>query len=96
MFALYHIHYATWLTIHVIGLLHLPAQCPEVYDAFLREDFFTQKTTRKFSCLAHEQQYAIVKKGAGCIGISENESALKRWIVVGPEIGRILNEYDLK
>ena len=36
-----------------------------------------------------------MKGDAGIIGISENESALKRWMVAGPVIGRILNEFDL-
>ena len=38
----------------------------------------------------------IVERDAGIIGISENESALVRWMVAGPEIRRMLNEYDLK
>ena len=37
-----------------------------------------------------------MKGDAGIVGISEKESALKRWMVAGPEIGRMLNEYDLK
>ena len=93
MFALDHMHCARWLTIHAIDLLHLLTQCPAVYNAFLREDFVTHKTTSKFSCLAHdhvhEQQNAIVKGG---VAISENGSALKRWMVAGPEIDRMLNE----
>ena len=55
-----------------------------------------------FLCLAHvhvglhEQQNAIVKWDAGIINFSENESALKRWMVAGPEIDRMLTEYDMK
>ncbi len=44
----------------------------------------------------HEQQNAIVKGDAGIIGIRENEAALKRWMVSGPEIGRMLIEYEVK
>jgi len=39
----------------------------------------------------------LLRKGdAGIIGISENEAALKRWMVSGPEIGRMLTEYEVK
>ena len=37
-----------------------------------------------------------MKGDAGIVGISENESALQRWMVAGPEISKMLNEYDLK
>ena len=61
-------------------------------------NFVTQKTTHKFSGLAHDQVHeqlnAIVKGDGGAIGITENESALRRWMVVGPETARILTEYE--
>ena len=37
-----------------------------------------------------------MKGDARIIGISENESALHRWMVEGPEIGRMVNEHDQK
>ncbi len=83
MFAIDHIHYARWLTVHVIDLLQLQSRCPEIYEDFVKGRFVTQKTSQKFSCLAHdqihEQQSAIVNGDAGIIGICENEAALKRW-----------------
>ena len=95
-----HIHYARWLTVHVIDLLQLQSQCPDIYKEFIRGRFVTQKTSHKFSCLAHdqihEQQNVIAKGDAGIIGISENEAALKRWMVSGPEIGRMRTEYEVK
>ena len=100
MFALDHIHYARWLTVHVIDLLQLQNRCPDVHADFFGGNFVTQKTSHKFSALAHdqvhEQQNAIVKGDGGIIGITENETALKRWMVAGPEIGRLLNEYEEK
>ena len=42
----------------------------------------------------HEQLNAIVKGDGGAIGITENESALRRWMVAGPETARILTEYE--
>ena len=100
MFALDHIHYARWLTVRVIYLLQLQSRCPDVYADFVGGNFVTRKTSHKFSSLAHdevhEQQNAIVKGDGGIIGITENEAALKRWMVAGPEISRLLSEYEEK
>ena len=74
MFALDHIHYARWLTVHVIDLLQLQSRCPEVYADFVGGNFVTRKTSHKLSSLAHdqvhEQQNAIVKGDGGIIGIT--------------------------
>ena len=100
MFALDHIHYARWLTVHVIDLLQLQSRCPDIYADFVRGNFVTRKRSRKFSSLAHdqvhEQQNAIVKGDGGIIGITEHEAALKRWMVAGPEISQLLSEYEEK
>ena len=39
---------------------------------------------------------AMVKGDGGVIGITENETALRRWMVGGPELARLLNEYEAK
>ena len=54
----------------------------------------TQKTRRKFSSLAYDQvheQLNEIVKGDG--GITENEAAITRWTVSGPETARLLMEY---
>ena len=38
----------------------------------------------------------MVKGDGGIIGITENEAALTRWMVAGPETARLLMEYDDK
>lgn len=38
----------------------------------------------------------MVKGDGGAIGITENEAALTRWMVAGPETARLLMEYDEK
>ena len=44
----------------------------------------------------HEQLNAMVKGDGGVIGITENETALRRWGVAGPETARLLTEYEEK
>ena len=44
-----------------------------------------QKTQNKFSCMpidqAHEQNNLIVKGSGGAVGLTENPSAFKRWMI---------------
>lgn len=94
------VHYAGWLTVYVIDMLKLPSRCPDVHTPSLEGNFFIQKTSHKFSSLAHghthEQQSAILKGDGGIIEIAEDELALKRWMLAGPEICSILNAYERK
>ena len=77
-----HYHYARWLTVHVTDLNKLPNDSPHTHTEFVNGNFVTQKSSHKFSALAHdqihEQQNAIMKGDGGIIGITENEGALHR------------------
>lgn len=42
---------------------------------------------------AHEQANKRVKGVGGIIGLTENLDMLERWIVTGPEISRVLEEF---
>ena len=44
---------------------------------------------------AHEQNSKIIKGDGGAIGLTESSSQLLRWMVAGPEIYRIINEFKL-
>ena len=41
----------------------------------------------------HEQNNACVKGDGGAIGLTENPTALLRWMVAGPEMARIVEEF---
>ena len=43
---------------------------------------------------AHEQVSAINNGKGGAIGVTEKPSALRRWMVAGPEIIRLAAEYE--
>ena len=98
MFVMDHFHYARWLSVHVSDLQELQTDSMDTHNAFLDGNFVTQKSSRKFSAMAHdqihEQQNAKVKGDGGVIGITENEAALRRWMVAGPELARIVNEFE--
>ena len=43
---------------------------------------------------AHKQNNALVKGEGGAVGLTENPSALRRWMVSGPEIARIIKAFE--
>ena len=98
MFALDHYHYARRLTVHVKDMLALEDTCPSTHTQFVNSNFVTHNTRHKFSALAHAQVHkqlnAMVKGDGGAIGIIDNELALRRWMVGGPELARIICEYQ--
>ena len=99
MFVRDHYNYARWMTVHISDQENLKVKCPSVDREFHNGLFVTQKAKQRFSLLAHDQIHeklnAVVKGDGGVVGITENEEALKRWTVAGPEIARILNDYEV-
>ena len=71
---------------------------PSVYNYFQKGKFVVLKTTRSFSAIAidqaHEQNNAIVKGDCGAVGLAENASPLQCWMVSGPEMARIIEEFQ--
>lgn len=55
---------------------------------------------RKFSSIsisidqAHEQLNAVIKGAGGAVGLTENDAALCKWAVTGPEIVRMLEQFE--
>ena len=43
---------------------------------------------------AHEQNNALIKGDGGAIGLTENAAALRRWMVGGPEVSRVIEEFE--
>ena len=57
------------------------------------------KTTHVFSGIAidqaQEQHNASVKGDGGAVGLTENPAALRRWMVSGPEMARLIGEFEV-
>ena len=43
----------------------------------------------------HEQANAVIKGEGGAIGVTEDPSALRQWIVAGPEVSRLATVYEI-
>ena len=55
-------------------------------------------TRNKFSAKAidqcHEQNNGAVKGSGGAVGLTANPAALRRWTVAGPEVARVVAEFE--
>ena len=71
---------------------------PNVYAEFVKGNFTVRKSKRAFSANAidhaHEQNNASVKGDGGAVGLTENPSALRRWMVSGPKMARLIGEFE--
>ena len=97
-FALGHTNYARWIPVHLRDMAELANKHPDVFTEFSNGHFTVQKTKRMFSAIpldqAHEQNSAYVKGDGGAIGLTDNATALKRWMVAGPEVARVIVEFE--
>ena len=63
-------------------------------------NFVVHKTKRDFSAFALDQAYeqanVVIRSDGGAIGITENPSALRRWMVSGPEMSHLVSIYDME
>ena len=98
-FALDHTNYARWLPVHVRDMASLGETHPDVATEFGDGKFTVQKTCRVFSSIAidqaHEQNNAIVKGDGGAVGLMQSPESLRRWCVAGPEMARMISEFEL-
>ena len=97
-YALDHTNYARWIPVHLRDMAELPKKHPDIYREFSAGHFTVQKTKRVFSAIpidqAHEQNNACVKGDGGAVGLTDNPSALRRWMVAGPEVARVIGEFE--
>ena len=98
-FALNHTNYARWLPVHLRDMRALQQTAPDVFAQFVKELFTVHKSPRQFSAIAidqaHEQNNGMVKGDGGAVGLTENPGALRRWMITGPEIARLVNEFGV-
>ena len=97
-YALDHTNYARWIPVHLRDMAGLLMKHPEVNRKFNAGHFTVQKTKRVFSAIpidqAHEQNNACVKGDGGAVGLTEDQGALRRWMVAGPEVARVISEFE--
>ena len=72
---------------------------PQVAREFHNGNFVVHKSCWEFSALAidevHEQANTLIKGDGGAIGVTEDPSVLRKWMVAGPEVSRLVAEYEV-
>ena len=95
-FALDHQNYARWIPVHIRDMESLPASIHKEFEE--HGHWVVPKTTNRFSSIpidqAHEQNNDLVKSSGGAVGLTENPSAFKKWMIAGPEQARLLKEFE--
>jgi len=98
MYANNNVNYARWLLIHLIDMMTLEERHPQIAEAFRAGKFVVHKSDRDFSAMAidqaHEQANAVIKGDGGAVGIAEDPSALRRWMVAGPAVSQLVAQYE--
>ena len=93
-FALDHQNYSRWLSVHINDILSFDSNSLSLCKA----NWTLRKTNKRFSNLPldqiHEQQNAIIKGKGGVVGLTQNPSALKRWMISGPELAQIIDDNE--
>ena len=94
-FSLDHQNYARWVPIFIRDMERLPTT--NTQKKFDKSHWTINRSSRRFSSLpvdyAHEQANKRVKGVGGIIGLTENLTLLERWIITGPEMSRIIEEF---
>ena len=96
-FANNNVNYARWHPVHLKDILSLEHKHPDVFQEIQAGKFVVFTSSRTFSAMAidqaHEQANAVIKGEGGAIGVTEDPSALRRWILAGPEVSLLATEY---
>ena len=95
-FSMDHHNYARWIPVHIRDMENLPPTIKEEFEQHGHWVVF--KTTNRFSAIpidqAHENNNDIVKGSGGAVGLTENPSAFRKWMLAGPEQARMLKEFE--
>ena len=95
-FALDHTNNARWLPVHLRDMALLETKHPEMALKFKNGHFAVHKTEQMFSAIAIDQAHEQnnVKGDGGAVGLTEDPSALRSWMVSGPEISRLIEQFE--
>ena len=89
--ALDHVNYSRWVPVHIRDMKSLPS--PEFAVQY---HWILSKTntiiSRQFQ--AHEQENAFLKGAGGLVGLTENPTAFRRWMLSGPELARLQRQFE--
>ena len=97
-FILDHYNYARWLPVHVRDMMNVRVKHSDPYRQFAGGFVTIAKTQNPFSMIGfdqnHEQQNKELKMHGGTLNLSD-ECVFTEWAVAGPEIARVITEFEV-
>ena len=97
-FSLDHINYARWMSVPIHDMNLLSSTHPNIHPKFTNGSFLVNKTEKVLSSISldhvHEQVNTQVKGEGRAVGLMENPAALRRWMISGPAVARIIQEFE--
>ena len=77
----------------------MKAHPQEIKDEFETLNHWTiAKSSHRYSAIpidqAHEQENKVAKASGGAVGLTENPVTFRRWMTDGPELARLLRQYE--
>lgn len=98
LFALDHHNYAKCLPVYLRDMCTLEEIHPDVHTEFLKGNFVGQKSLHPFCKLGLDQTYeqliGVLKGDGGIIGIVTEPAALRRHMIAGTELSRLIQEFE--
>ena len=90
--------YARLIPVNIAEMKQLETTDPDTWNSLKETDFSVAKTGIPFSNLfvdqALEQQIRELKVVGGITGLTQNEAALERFMMIAPEVTRLVNEFN--
>ena len=91
------LNYARLMPVHLAQLKSLKHEDPLTWQAFKDGEFVCSKSevpfTRLYTDQALEQENKILKGHGGMVGLSQDEKALDRLLVITPHVARMVKSY---
>src|SRR6218665_3155845 len=86
------------MSVHMRDMMNLRNSHPDVATEVLAGHFTISKSDKAFSAIsidqAHEQLNALIKGDGRAIDQTENDATFGRWIIVGHEVIRLLEDFE--
>ena len=86
--ALDHTNYARWIPVHLRDMAELSKKHLESSTMATSQ---YKRPKEFFSAIPIDQAH-----DGGAVGLTDNPSALRRWMIAGPEVARVIEEFGLQ
>lgn len=79
-------------------MVTLEQKHPQLAQEFQNGNFVVHKLSQQFLVVAndqaHEQANTVIKADRGAIGMTEDPSALRRWMIAGAEVSHLVAQCE--